>query len=105
MMGDAGDMEHDVAPDNIRKVLSHRLIKRKLRKLINSVHAAMAFAHKGPVFGSGNGSSNNDNSPSAQEAKGAEDRLVEAEAKGTVSAAVANDSDAKSSGSGVAESK
>lgn len=48
MLGEAGDMEKSVLPTNMRKVLSHRLIKRKLRKLINTVHAVAAFAHKSP---------------------------------------------------------
>lgn len=56
MLGDINDIEKNVLPNNLRKILSHRLIKKKLKKLINTVHAAAAFN-----YNKSNNSNNNVN--------------------------------------------
>lgn len=46
MMGEADDVEYNVPEANIRKLLSHRLIKRKINKLVKAIHAMGAFGSK-----------------------------------------------------------
>lgn len=43
MVGDdSEDIEYAVPRDNVRKLLSHRLIKRRLRRLARTLHEAIA---------------------------------------------------------------
>ena len=43
MMGVLDDIEEDVRPENMRKIMSCRLIRKRMRKLVNTLHAAVAF--------------------------------------------------------------
>jgi hypothetical protein len=88
MAGDEDDVEIGVAPYNMRKLLSHRLVRKRFKKIVNTVIAANKFA--GPARSMASDAKSPRGSDSA-DSKGADSRSPQADSKFTESDAKDSD--------------